>query len=112
MMRRMPLDDARRDDRRPASIALETERVRLRALRPDDLNALHAAVLSDPVVTCDGRARTLAEGREALGAKLRHAEERGFGMMAVVDRQRAGSCSATRASSTSRMAPTSRSATT
>ncbi len=65
---------------------IETPRLRLRPLRPDDLAAVHAAVLGDPAVTWDGRARTLEEAREALEGKLRHVEAHGFGMLAVIDR--------------------------
>ncbi len=65
---------------------IETPRLRLRPLRPDDLRALHATVYGDPAVAWDGRAHTLEEAREALEAKLRHAEEHGFGALAVEDR--------------------------
>jgi RimJ/RimL family protein N-acetyltransferase len=58
----------------------------LRPLRPDDLQDLHDVVFSDPAVTWDGSAGTLEETRRSLDAKLRHFEEHGFGMMAVVDR--------------------------
>ncbi len=66
---------------------IETPRLLLRPLRPDDLAALHARVLSDPAVTWDGRARELQETRVALAAKLRHVEEHGFGLLAVEDRE-------------------------
>jgi len=65
---------------------IETERLRLRPLSPDDLDDLHEVVWSDPAVTWDGEARTLDQSRESLEAKLRDVEEHGFGMMAVVDR--------------------------
>ena len=65
---------------------IETSRLRLRPLRPDDLQDLHDVVFGDPAVTWDGSAGTLDETRRSLDAKLRHFEEHGFGMMAVVDR--------------------------
>ena len=65
---------------------LQTERLLLRPLRADDLADLHAVVFSDPHVTWDHRARTEAESRAALDAKLRHVAEHGFGMLAVEDR--------------------------
>jgi [ribosomal protein S5]-alanine N-acetyltransferase len=71
-------------DERPTVI--ETSRLRLRPLRPDDLQDLHDVVFSDPAVTWDGSTGTLEDTRRALDAKLRHFEEHGFGMMAVVDR--------------------------
>jgi RimJ/RimL family protein N-acetyltransferase len=66
---------------------LETERLRLRPLRPDDLDDLHAVVLGDSRVTWDHRARTPAESRDVLEGKLRHVEEHGFGLLAVEDRE-------------------------
>jgi ribosomal-protein-alanine N-acetyltransferase len=66
--------------------AIETTRLRLRALRPDDLQELHDVVFSDPAVTWDGSVGTLEDARRSLDAKMRHVEEHGFGMMAVVDR--------------------------
>jgi RimJ/RimL family protein N-acetyltransferase len=65
---------------------IETERLRLRPLRPDDLQELHDVVFSDPDVTWDGTTGTLDDTRKSLESKLRHVEEHGFGMMAVVDR--------------------------
>lgn len=63
-----------------------TERVRLRPLRSDDLDALHATVFGDPEVSWTRTARSYEEGRDALAAKLAHVREHGFGMMAVEDR--------------------------
>lgn len=65
---------------------LGTDRVRLRPLRRDDLDDLHAVVLSDPDVTWDGRARSLDESREALERKLGHVEAHGFGFLAAEER--------------------------
>src|SRR3712207_6757897 len=67
-------------------VAIETERLRLRALREDDVRAVHAVVLGDAEVTWDGLARTLDETREILAGKLRHVEAHGFGYMAVEER--------------------------
>ena len=69
------------------SAEIETSRLRLRPLRPDDLQDLHDVVFSDPAVTWDGSVGTLEETRSSLDAKIRHFEEHGFGMMAVVDRR-------------------------
>jgi ribosomal-protein-alanine N-acetyltransferase len=66
---------------------LITERLRLRPLTLDDLGDLHDRVYSDPDVTWDGTTSTLEETRESLEAKIRHAREHGFGMMAVTDRE-------------------------
>jgi ribosomal-protein-alanine N-acetyltransferase len=65
---------------------IETERLCLRPLRPGDLQDLYDVVFSDPAVTWSGDARTLEETRESLDAKIRHVEEHGFGMMAVIDK--------------------------
>ncbi len=65
---------------------IQTPRLLLRPLRGDDLAALHATLFSDPAVTWDGRAYDVDETRAALAAKLRHAEEHGFGLLAVEDR--------------------------
>ena len=43
-------------------------------------------MFSDPAVTWDGSVSTLEESRSSLERKIRHFEEHGFGMMAVVDR--------------------------
>ena len=67
------------------SIELTTQRLRLRALTPDDLADLHDRVFSDPDVTWDGTTSTLEETRASLDAKIRHVREHGFGMMAVTD---------------------------
>ena len=66
---------------------LTTERLRLRPLTLDDLGDLHDRVYSDPDVTWDGTTSTLEETRKSLEAKIRHAREHGFGMMAVTDRE-------------------------
>ena len=68
------------------STVIETPRLRLRPLRPDDLQDLYDVVFSDPAVTWDGSAGTLEEAQTSLDAKVRHFEEHGFGMMSVVDR--------------------------
>jgi ribosomal-protein-alanine N-acetyltransferase len=70
----------------PIPKTLETARLVLRPLRPDDLEPLHAEVGSDAEVTWDHRAHSLEETRAALDGKLRHAREHGFGMLAVVER--------------------------
>ncbi len=65
---------------------IQTPRLLLRPLRAEDLTALHETVYADPEVTWDGLAHGLDETREALAGKLRHAEEHGFGLLAVEDR--------------------------
>jgi RimJ/RimL family protein N-acetyltransferase len=69
------------------SVELTTERLRLRALTPDDLHDLHDRVFSDPDVTWDGTTGTLEDTRTSLESKIRHVREHGFGMMAVTDRE-------------------------
>jgi [ribosomal protein S5]-alanine N-acetyltransferase len=64
-----------------------TERVRLRPLTPDDLDALHATVFGDPEVSWTRTARSYEDGRESLDAKIAAYRERGFGMLAVEDRE-------------------------
>lgn len=64
---------------------IETPQLVLRPLRQDDLQGIHDAVLSDPSVTWDGRARTVEETQRALDAKIKHFDTYGFGMMAVID---------------------------
>jgi RimJ/RimL family protein N-acetyltransferase len=64
-----------------------TERVRLRPLRENDLDARYLAVFSDPEVSWSGRARSVDESRASLDAKLAHVREHGFGMMAAIDRE-------------------------
>jgi [ribosomal protein S5]-alanine N-acetyltransferase len=71
----------------PAPATLETARLVLRPLRAEDLDALHAELGSDPQVTWDRIAHTREETRATLEAKLRHQDEHGFGMLAVVDRE-------------------------
>jgi [ribosomal protein S5]-alanine N-acetyltransferase len=74
----MPADEGPR--------VIETSRLLLRPLRLDDLQDLHDVVFSDPAVTWDGSTFSLEETRRSLDAKIRHFEEHGFGMMAVVAR--------------------------
>jgi RimJ/RimL family protein N-acetyltransferase len=69
----------------PADIV--TERLRLRALRPEDLQDLYDRVSSDPEVAWDGTPSTLEETRRSLERKIDHVREHGFGMMAVTDRR-------------------------
>jgi len=66
---------------------LTTERLRLRALTPDDLQDLYDRVSSDPEVAWDGTPSTLEETRRSLERKIDHVREHGFGMMAVTDRR-------------------------
>ncbi len=65
---------------------LTTPRLLLRPLDPADLADIHRTIGSDPAVTWDGRARSLEECRTMLEAKIRGAERRGLGLLAVVDR--------------------------
>lgn len=65
---------------------LTTPRLLLRPLVAADLADVHRTIGSDPAVTWDGRARSLEECRAMLEAKIRAAERRGFGLLAVVDR--------------------------
>jgi RimJ/RimL family protein N-acetyltransferase len=69
-----------------SDVGLETPRLILRPLREDDAEALHTAVYGDPAVTWDGTAVTLEDTRAAVAAKVAHHAERGFGMLAVIDR--------------------------
>jgi RimJ/RimL family protein N-acetyltransferase len=68
-------------------VELITERLRLRALTPEDLDDLYDRVYSDPDVTWDGTPSTIEETQASLARKIDHVGEHGFGMMAVTDRQ-------------------------
>jgi RimJ/RimL family protein N-acetyltransferase len=68
-------------------VDIVTERLRLRALTPEDLHDLHERVSSDPEVAWDGTPSTLEETRRSLERKLDHVREHGFGMMAVTERE-------------------------
>jgi ribosomal-protein-alanine N-acetyltransferase len=63
---------------------LTTPRLLLRPLTMADLPDLHRAVWSDPAVTWDGVARTPAQSRDALRAKVEERERCGFGMSAAI----------------------------
>ena len=65
---------------------VETERLLLRPLGPEDLHDHHAVVGSDPHVTWDGKTRTLEETRAYLEAHRQHWDEHGFGMWAAIER--------------------------
>jgi ribosomal-protein-alanine N-acetyltransferase len=64
---------------------VETARLLLRPLGPGDLERHHAVVGSDPRVTWEGEARTLAESRAYLETHHRHWDEHGFGMWAAIE---------------------------
>lgn len=66
---------------------IETQRLHLRALRPSDLQAHHAAIGSDPQVTWSGKTVTLEKSRENIENRLKHWETHGFGMWAVVTKE-------------------------
>ena len=66
-----------------ASAAIETERLRLRPLQPDDLERHHAAIGSDAGVTWDHRVRTRTNSAEVLDRRVRHWKDHGFGFWAV-----------------------------
>jgi len=66
-----------------AHAAIETERLRLRPLRPTDVERHHAAIGSDAAVTWDHRVRTPAESVSVVERRVRHWEEHGFGFWAV-----------------------------
>lgn len=66
---------------------LETERLTLRPLTSDDLQALYEVVVSDPEVAWTRTPGTLEDARRALEHKLAHVRENGFGMLAVIDRE-------------------------
>ena len=66
---------------------VETERLLLRPFRPDDAEAHHRQVGSDPAVTWDGRARTPDETRERVDYYLGLWRERGYGPWVVLDKE-------------------------
>lgn len=65
---------------------LETTRLHLRPLTLTDLNVHHRIVGNDPQVTFSGEPLTLEQSRSALEKRMRHWEEPGFGMWAVVQK--------------------------
>ena len=80
-----------REGARPADAdrfpGLETERLVLRPLRPEDLAEHHARLGADPGVTWHGRARTLEESDAVLRHRVEHWRRHGFGLWAVRDRE-------------------------
>jgi RimJ/RimL family protein N-acetyltransferase len=66
---------------------IETERLRIRPLTDEDLDPPHTELFSDPEVTWSGETYSRDEARESLGAKRRHFEQHGFGMLAITDRR-------------------------
>ena len=67
---------------------IETERLRLRALRADDFEA-YASMMADPEVTRylgDGKALNRADAWRQLAMILGHWELRGFGLWAVEEK--------------------------
>lgn len=64
---------------------IQTARLLLRQLRPDDLAGHHAAVGSDPAVTWDGTAGSLEDSRRALDRHIQHWRQHGFGVWAVTE---------------------------
>ncbi len=62
---------------------IETERLRLVPLRPEDLERHHAAIGSDPAVPWNHRARSLGETEAVLRHRVGHWAEHGFGLWAV-----------------------------
>lgn len=65
---------------------VETARLCMRPLRPDDAEEHHTLVGSDPHVTWNGQAITLEESRRVLEGRARHWGEHGFGMWAVLEK--------------------------
>ncbi len=73
---------------RPSATAVdepivETDRLRLIPLRPDDLDRHHATIGSDPAVPWNHRARSLDETRAVLRHRVGHWATHGFGFWAV-----------------------------
>lgn len=73
----------------PMSVALETERLALRPLAPDDIDA-HFAMMSDPRVaeflTLDGKPPTAAGHWRAFASMIGHWRMRGYGFFSVFER--------------------------
>jgi RimJ/RimL family protein N-acetyltransferase len=65
---------------------ITTERLRLRPLVEDDLNAHYATIASDPQVTWDHIVHSREQARATLRKRIRHWAEHGFGMYAVIDK--------------------------
>jgi len=67
---------------------IETSRLLLRMFTPDDVDAMWAIEREPEVMKYVGKgARTLDETRERLLASIRHWQQHGFGMMAVVHKE-------------------------
>ena len=65
---------------------ITTERLRLRPLVEDDLDAHYSTIASDPQVTWDHIVHSREQARAALRKRIRHWAEHGFGMYAVIEK--------------------------
>lgn len=66
--------------------SVETERLFLRPFAPDDGLSLHAVIGNDPDMTWDATARPLERTEETLNGRIKHYEDHGFGIWAVIDK--------------------------
>lgn len=65
---------------------LDTDRLRLRPPRLDNLRWSHARISSDPRVAWDSESSTIIESLKGLENRIAHWREHGFGMWAVIEK--------------------------
>lgn len=65
---------------------LDTDRLRLRPPRLDNLRWSHARISSDPRVAWDSESSTIIESLKGLENRIAHWREHGFGMWAVFEK--------------------------
>jgi ribosomal-protein-alanine N-acetyltransferase len=66
--------------------SVETQRFLLRPLTQDDLLSLHAVVGEDPEMTWETKPWSLERTEDRLRLRLKHYQEHGFGVWAVVEK--------------------------
>lgn len=66
--------------------SIETERLILRPFAPDDGPSLHTIIGNDPDMTWDRTSRPIERTEETLRGRIRHYQDHGFGMWAVIDK--------------------------
>jgi RimJ/RimL family protein N-acetyltransferase len=65
---------------------ITTARLHLRRFTVDDLDAHYVMVGSDPQVTWTSQVQSRQQAQAALEGRIRHWEEHGFGMWAIIER--------------------------
>jgi len=66
--------------------SVETDRLLLRPFTAQDGPSLHMIIGEDPDMTWDATSRPLQRTEEILQSRIKHYEEYGFGVWAVIDK--------------------------